>query len=359
MEIIQHIYQFKLPMDYEPRIKPSPPSGLFKSQRKGSPVHIDSVSRQAGSNSFVNVYFIEGNQDNLLIDTGLNTPESYETLASELKHYGFTIKDIRNILVTHSHFDHSGQAGKLKEICAAQTIMSAREVAVFNQQYVNKGIRSETALDILKSAGIPPSEAAAYHNVFSTAIDLVSIFTPDRIVENGDIIDIDPFRFTVMETPGHSCGHICLYEPNRKFLFTGDLILPEISPNIGYYPGQGNNPLGEYFKSLVEIYKLEVNLAFPGHGPAFSGLRQITEAIVRHHENRNSSILKVLEKSPKSAYQVAQEIPWNDGGESNFNSMNIFNRRLALGEATSHLEFLVVEGQVRKLVENGINMYYG
>ena len=78
---------------------------------------------------------------------------------------------------------------------------------------------------------------------------------PDIKLKEGKKISIDPFEFKVFLTPGHSPGHICLYEPNRKLLFTGDHILPEITPHIGFHPQSGENPLGAYLKSLEKMMK--------------------------------------------------------------------------------------------------------
>jgi glyoxylase-like metal-dependent hydrolase (beta-lactamase superfamily II) len=182
---------------------------------------------------------------------------------------------------------------------------------------------------------------------------------PDIKLKAGKKISIDPFEFKVLSTPGHSPGHICLYEPNRKLLFTGDHILPEISPHIGVHPQSGDNPLGAYLNSLEELMELEVNMAFPGHGPAFSGIRQIVESLLHHHEERNSAVLKALQETTKSAYQVAMEIPWKtDIKPINFHSLTVFDQRLALMETLAHIHFLLNKKEVQKFEQDGIVSYF-
>lgn len=359
MELIQHVYQFKLPMTFQPvEDLQNRVNNTFWGQKTGTP----RVNRNQSShpNRFVNVYMIEGSEGNLLIDTGINSAESYNTLAVELKNYGFSIKDIKYIVITHSHFDHCGQAGKIKQLTGANIYISQKEMDNFQNHYIYKDEGRKSNREILQECGVPQNEIDNFANVFKRDIDNTFIFSTEFIVKTGDIIPVDHFEFSVIETPGHSAGHICLYERNKKLLFTGDLILPEITPNIGIYPGQTPNPLGVYLQSLEEIYNLEVNLAFPGHGPAFSGVRQLIESIVRHHNNRNNAILNALEGTGKSAYQIAQEIPWlDDINIGNFNNMNILDKRLAIGEAASHLEYLAAEGKIAKIVEDGVIIYYG
>jgi hypothetical protein len=107
------------------------------------------------------------------------------------------------------------------------------------------------------------------------------------------------------------------------------------------------------------MMKLEVNFAFPGHGPAFSGVRQIIENSLRHHEQRKSAILKSLRENMKSAYQVAVEIPWKtDIKPVNFQSLNVFDQRLAITETLAHIELLRSEGAVQLIEQDGTNLYF-
>jgi hypothetical protein len=107
------------------------------------------------------------------------------------------------------------------------------------------------------------------------------------------------------------------------------------------------------------MMKLEVNFAFPGHGPAFSGTRQIIEGLFRHHENRSSVILKALQENMKTAYQVASEVPWMSGSRAgNFQNLNLFDQRLALTETLAHIEYLRNEGKVQKFEQDGIASYF-
>jgi glyoxylase-like metal-dependent hydrolase (beta-lactamase superfamily II) len=142
-------------------------------------------------------------------------------------------------------------------------------------------------------------------------------------------------------------------------LFAGDHILPEITSHIGLHPQSGQDPLGTYLNSLKELMNLEVNLVFPGHGPAFSGLRQRIEAILNHHEKRKSEILKAIHDDMKTAYQVATEIQWmTDDNGLDFHDLDVRNRRLALMETLAHLEFLKKQDKSKRATTDGVYFYW-
>ena len=73
---------------------------------------------------------------------------------------------------------------------------------------------------------------------------------PDEVVWGGEQLDIGRFDFEVWWTPGHSPGHICFLERGKKFILTGDHVLPTITPNISLHAQQQGNPLGDYIASL-------------------------------------------------------------------------------------------------------------
>ena len=106
--------------------------------------------------------------------------------------------------------------------------------------------------------------------------------------------------------------------------------------------------------------KLEVNFVFPGHGPAFSGMRQKAEAILYHHEQRKSAISRVIQDELKTAYQIAAEIPWVIDVEGvSFQDLSAWDRRLAVMETLAHLQLLVIEDKAKKVVEDNTTFYWG
>jgi len=306
----------------------------------------------------VNAYLLEGDDGNLLIDTGWNTPEAFTAFKQELLDNGFQIKDITYVAITHLHPDHYGLAGRIKQISGATIAMGEKDAALLYQRYSNVSPLLESMTQFLTVAGVPNVDLPQLTKASMPALDFVVPCTPDERLNSESTIEVAPFEFKVMMTPGHSPGHICLYEPNRKYLFTGDHVLSDISPNISLHPQSGENPLGDYLSSLQALTDLEVKFVFPGHGAVFSGLNQKIEMLFRHHKEREWEILKSISKGQKTAYQIAQEIPWMpDDGKTDFKRLSAFDRRLAVLETLAHLQYLIVEGKITKTTKEGIDYY--
>jgi glyoxylase-like metal-dependent hydrolase (beta-lactamase superfamily II) len=356
MEIVQHIYQIKLPFAV-PQVedKPAMPS-FFKSKTQQAPSYSNSdlFSRPVPD---ANVYMIEGPEGNMLIDSGGNTADAYNALGTDLKNYGFIIKDIKQIVITHAHPDHTGLATRIASFSGAGININEIEANDLRFRYEKYDEFVAENLEILKASGVPPEEASQLNHMLPK--EFMMPVNATALLKEGDTIIFDPFEFVVIETPGHSPGHVCLYETKKKFLFSGDTVLQEITPNIGYNPQYGKDMLGEFIKSLEKLYPLEVNLVFPGHGPAFSGMRQLIEALMRHHKERQRDIKRILEGSSKTPYQVAREVSWNvDVKDGKYEYLSILDRRLAITETVAHLEHMVADKEIGRMEENGVNIYY-
>lgn len=327
MEIVQGVHQIKLPL----------PGGTL---------------------DHVNVYLVEGDEGNLLIDAGWNTPEAFSTLKEELRTKGFEFKDISQIVITHLHPDHYGLAGKIRELSGAKIALSEIETHMLNSRYVDVTLLLSGVTRLLRSNGVPESELSQLSEASLPAREFVIPASPDVKLKAGRKVSVGLFEFEVLSTPGHSPGHICLYEPKRKLLFTGDHILPDITPNVGLHPQSGKNPLGDYLNSLRDLKKLEVTFAFPGHGSVFNGLRLRIEDLFYHHEQRKSAIVKVIQGEMKTAYEIAEEIPWVPGAEDvSFQDLLAFDKRLAVLETLAHLQLLISEDKVKKAAQDGTNFY--
>ena len=327
MEIVKGIYQFKVPL---------PGPGL----------------------DHVNAYLVEGTTGNLLIDTGWNTPEAFTTLKQELLSNGFQLKDITYIAVTHMHPDHYGLAGRIKEVSGATVAMSQNEATMIDQRYVHVTDLLDSVTHFLEANGIPKTDLAQLSSASMPALDFVVPIQPDILLNQESIIQMEPFEFKVVITPGHSPGHICFYEPHKRYLFTGDHVLPDISPHVGLHPQSGQNPLGDYLNSLVALHQLDVSFVFPGHGGVFSGLPAKIDGLLSHHKEREREILKSISNGEKTAYQIAQEILWMPTGEPiEFKKLPPIDKRLAILETLAHLQYTIVEGKVSKNTRDKINYY--
>jgi glyoxylase-like metal-dependent hydrolase (beta-lactamase superfamily II) len=147
-----------------------------------------------------------------------------------------------------------------------------------------------------------------------------------------------------VETPGHTPGHICLYEPSKKVFICGDHILFDITPNITLSSEEGN-PLREYLVSLDKVYDLAVELVLPGHRSVFRNQKGRIRELEQHHQTRLEEVICILAKGKQNAFQIASQMTWDIG----YKSWALFppaQKLFAFGEALAHLKYLEEEGQV-------------
>ena len=166
------------------------------------------------------------------------------------------------------------------------------------------------------------------------------------IVKDGDLISIGDYNFRCVSTPGHTQGHLCLYDPDKKLLLSGDHILGKITPNISVF-ADDQNPLQEYLDSLSKIYSMEVDHVLPAHRFLFDNCRDRIDQLRLHHQNRANAILSVLEKGPQNAFEIASQLKW-DLSYKEWDQFPITQKWFATGEVISHLNYLKALGRVKQ-----------
>ncbi len=305
-----------------------------------------------------NVYIVEGSEGNILIDTGWDTPEALSAFREGLTIERLKFQDIKKIVITHIHPDHYGLASKIKQLCGAQVAMHRIEAGFINSRYKDFGELLRETEEELRRNGTPQAELPELRDASLWINQFVFPDLPEVTLDENDIISNGSFEFEVLLTPGHSPGHICLYEPNKRLVFSGDHVLFETTPHVGFHPQSGDNPLGDYISSLRAMEKTRVNFVFPGHGPVFNSLNLRVAEILRHHEQRERAIVKVLNDGLKTAYQVAAELPWkHEAGGVAFNDLTTWDKRLAILETIAHLKLLMVEEKVGEVNMKGTCVY--
>jgi glyoxylase-like metal-dependent hydrolase (beta-lactamase superfamily II) len=178
-------------------------------------------------------------------------------------------------------------------------------------------------------------------------IDKVAPVPPDTEVKGGEALHIGSFSFEIIWTPGHSPGHICLYEPNHKVLFTGDHILPTITPNVSIHAQTHGSPLGDYMRSLEKLEDLDVKYVLPAHEFDTKELKKRIHEIHEHHEVRLNEMMGCVDRGGSTAWDVAGRVKWATGMLADFEP---FMQRAAVGETIAHLEYLFEQGRLAKVM---------
>ena len=304
-----------------------------------------------------NVYLLQGDKNYTLIDTGWDSKTAFNSLNRQLAEIGVGFRDIAQIIVTHAHFDHYGLTEKIKQASDAKILMHNAEKTVLRSRYaVDKKFLDEVVI-WFRLNGVPERMLAAVHGPISGFGENAPV-QPDILLNGDEKITSGVFNLNVIWTPGHSPGHICLYEPERKILFSGDHILPSITPNVSLPPNATGNPLGDYIKSLLTVKKLAVEIVLPGHEDIFRDLSKRVDEIIYHHQKRSTEILKAMKHQEMTAYQIANLVTWMpEQGGVKHDDLSPIAKLAAVGETLAHLKDMSAENKVASVNHDDI-VYY-
>ncbi len=265
-------------------------------------------------------------------------------LVSGLRECGVDPKQA-DFFITHMHADHSGLVSNLAD----------RGARIYFGQADAEIIRSSTPehwekmIDSARKCGFPGEElekavgnhpGRRYSGENSLNIS---------VAKDGETTTIGDYSFRCIETPGHTPGHICLYEPGKKIFICGDHILFDITPNITL-SFQDRNPLKEYLTSLDDVYDLDVELVLPGHRSIFKDQKKRIRELKQHHQTRLREVISILRKGGQNAFKIASQMTWDIGYRS-WDSFPPAQKLFAFGEALAHLKYLEEAGEVGWRVE--------
>jgi len=293
----------------------------------------------------VNLYVLRHRMGYALVDCGLNSPDAWELLERGLGELGISPADLTHLLLTHVHPDHMGAAGRLQEVSGAPVFAHRLEEPFIASRY-----RAVTPLLIeveewLRRHGAPAEEAKVLSQVSMQMLNSVQPAEIDVPLEGDETLDIGGIALRALWTPGHSPGHLCFYDAQRRILLAGDHILPGTTPNISQHPQSSPSPLDDFYAALHAIERLDAALTLPGHGEAIMDHRARIAELLAHHERRKDQMLALLTNGPRSGWDIAMTI---------FARVrdNAFQQRLALMETLAHLQALAHAGRARKIISD-------
>lgn len=294
---------------------------------------------------YLNSYVVRSGERNLIIDTGLNRKTCLDALSSGLKALGIDLART-DFFITHLHADHFGLVSKLATP-TSQVFFNRPDAEIIEA----KGWW-EPMLAAAGRYGFPEAQlrdAIEQHPGYKHGTDWVPEL---KILKDGDDIDVGDYHFKCVHTPGHSMGHTCLYDADRKLLVAGDHILIDITPNIQCW-SEGANPLADYIHSLDRVFDLDIDLVLPGHRRLIHDHRARINELKQHHDARCQETLEILANGRLNAYETAAKMSWDIKSDS-WEAFPIAQKWFATGEAIAHLHYLEARGQVRRWTEDGL-----
>ncbi len=299
---------------------------------------------------YVLPYLVKSGGDALLVDCGWDTDAAHAALQSELRHAGSSIADVTRVLITHGHPDHGGMAGRLQQVHGSKVLIHEKDVASSHAFADRQGHDLDELRVFLERNGLTPADAKSFLAQELPFRRFVADFEPDRTLQGGEELVVGDFVFEVVWTPGHTPGHVCLYEKNRKMLMTGDHVLPTITPNVSLERRSAGNPLATYIESLAKIEALDVEVMLPAHEWDIDWFKRRIAEIRAHHDERLEHMMEAVGSTNASAVDVARRVTWTTGSYDTFPPLM---RLAAIGETLAHLEFLLEQGQLTSEETNG------
>jgi len=295
-----------------------------------------------------NSYFIRGQERNLLVDTGFNRDECRVAMDEALLSLGINMENT-DLFITHLHSDHAGLAGHLATEHTSvymseydgQVVMNSKDSAhwaMFNDFFRFSGLMSTGVEDNINN-----------HPGFRFAAPVLDRIT---MVPDGYHIQVGEYNFCCLQTEGHTPGHMCLYDSDKRLLLSGDHILGKITPNITLWE-LTVDVLGQYLQSLDKIAALKVDLVLPGHRTIIEDCGQRIQELKTHHERRLQDVMNIIADQRLHATEVASCMRW-DLSYRDWNDFPWGQKLFATGEAMSHLYHLVKQDKLVMTMENDI-----
>lgn len=301
----------------------------------------------------VNAYVLVAGDEVVLVDCGLYFPDGeadhgWDHLVGALATCDVTPSDITRLILTHTHIDHYGMAGRVKEV-------SDCEVWIHRD--------GDEELDILRDPAKHAEELRqtyAEHGVPANELDELtqfedwrrfvhSVIGADRWLDGDETFTVGDRLWEAVYTPGHSRSHLCFWSREEALLISGDHLLPTITPHIDFRRGE-DDPLGQFLDSLERVERLDAKIVLPGHGSPFAEGAERARVTVRHHERRLGAIVQVVRRQACSASRITEEI---FGG-----TLLNFQKRLALGEALAHIAYLRKRGEIERFRSDDGTLLY-
>lgn len=301
---------------------------------------------------YVLPYFIVSKGETMLVDCGWNTDDGYAAIKEQLQEIGSDSSEIGDLVITHAHPDHCGLAGRLKAEAGCTVWMHELEVGILGRRDFSPEKLLEEMDRWSKRHGAPPGDRPEIDSGSMPMRHFMAPVEADRPVKGGERLNVGDFVFEVIWTPGHSPGHICLYEPNHRLLLSGDHVLPSITPNVSLQPHQQTSPLAEYIESLERIADLKVDRMLPAHEWDIDWFQRRIQELRDHHSKRLEAMLAdVGSEGAVTATEIAQRVRWTTGSYEN---LSPWMQRAAIGETLAHLQYLVEQGRLVEIEEDGL-----
>jgi glyoxylase-like metal-dependent hydrolase (beta-lactamase superfamily II) len=293
----------------------------------------------------VNAVLIEGDPLTL-VDTGVRTAESLLALERAFAERGRRLEELEQIVITHPHHDHFGAAAALVARSGARVVGDGAAVTATFPGSFEPNARSR--LSYFDEAGAPDDLRRQWRErrgQFASDADPV---TMESELVDGDRVRMGGLDWLVVSTPGHAATSISLFQPESRLLIAGDMLIGNAGASVTLHamprPGRW---LLDILDSLARLGELDVELAFPGHGPLIEEAHHVIPSRRARASQRLDEVGAMLRARPYSGWALSNEIYPPQIGASG----------LGLSQAIGYLEALVAQERARTELCGGAREY--
>jgi glyoxylase-like metal-dependent hydrolase (beta-lactamase superfamily II) len=293
----------------------------------------------------VNAYAIEETRGGVLFfDSGIGTPEGVAALHDGATAARLDLRRCTQVVVSHGHVDHFGNAQLLSELSGAPVRLHPGDT----EKVVGEDVweaRAPAYTAFLRRQGVPEDQlprlvAIGRHSgKYSRRVDPARV----RPLTEGEQLRAGKVRLDVLHLPGHTPGLVCLWDAEHRLLFADDHLLARTSPNpflelVDEHTTR--RALVQYLHSIARVRALDVDWVLPGHGAPFQGHRAAIDSLLRFYVRRQEKLLDVLGSGPRTPVELSHALFGPQGGARLY---------LTLSEVVGNLEVLEAAGRVRAL----------
>jgi len=301
----------------------------------------------------VNAYALEDGRGGVaFFDTGIGTPEGIAALEAGASAAGLDLARCTDLVVSHGHVDHCGNAQLLAERSGAPVRIHAGDM----EKVVGEDVweaRTPTYAAFLRRQGVPEEQLPRLLSIgrhtgkYSRRVDPARV----RPLVEGERLAVGKLRLEVLHLPGHTPGLVCLWDAEHRLLFADDHLLARTSPNPFLELVDARTTrrsLVQYVHSVTRVRALDVDWVLPGHGAPFQGHRAAIDSLLRFHDRRQEKLLAELGSGPRTPLELSGAL---------FGPQEGARLYLTLSEVVGNLEVLEDASRVCRLEDGPVDRW--
>ncbi|WP_255298493.1 MBL fold metallo-hydrolase [Brevibacillus dissolubilis] len=299
----------------------------------------------------VNLYLITG-ETPTLVDVGPRTDAAWEALHQGLEMSGHSLSQIKQIVLTHHHVDHSGMLERVRQASGAKVYCHPYAIPFVEMDEDFLQYHDEFFHKLYVQCGVPQEMLGVivrFRMMMQTFAEATKI---DGTIRHGETLPHLP-EWKVLTTPGHAQDHVSFLRESDRVMIAGDHIIQHISSNAFIEPPLDRSQvrpmtLVQYRTSMEMCLGLPIELILPGHGELVTNHHELITERLQNNWKRTNVLRGFLQDGEKTAYELAQGL---------FPTKYQKELPLVISETLGHLDLLTMLYQVETTERDGV-IYY-